>query len=102
MPASSATRPCQVNTSYNDRSAAPGSTNFTAVGTEDYDAESIKTPIDQSIDNMIAAGTIPETNGTLSFSKFADHGKMHPRLTADVLKTGFIQEQLLPSVIEGI
>ncbi|EFX05119.1 FAD dependent oxidoreductase superfamily [Grosmannia clavigera kw1407] len=108
----------QVNTSYNDRSAAPGSTNytvfpvypqlgfltyiggtedlfhFTAVGTEDYDAERMKALIAQSIDNMIVAGTIPKTDGTLTFSYFADHGKMHPRLTAEVLKTGLIQEQL--------
>lgn len=105
---------------------------FTAVGTEDYDEDEMKALIGESIDNMIAAGTIPESNGTLSFPIFANHGKMHPRLTAEAVSSGLIQQQvalqglrstwytgaawsapfstvlweynkvLLPSVIEGI
>ncbi|KAJ0277339.1 hypothetical protein Brms1b_007374 [Colletotrichum noveboracense] len=67
---------------------------FTAVGTESDTSESMKTLIGQSIDTMIEAGTIPASNGSLSFAAFANHGKMHPRVTADDLRAGFIQKQV--------
>lgn len=108
----------QIFTAYSNRSPAPGSTNytvfpvasqvgridylggtkdlfqFTAVGTEDETAESMKELIAQTIDTLIEAGTIPASNGTLEFLTFANHGKMHPHLSADVLRGGFIQKQL--------
>ncbi|KAH8170188.1 NAD(P)-binding rossmann-like domain-containing protein [Sarocladium implicatum] len=105
-----------VPTSYSNRSPLPGSTEylvyptdpqvgridwlgdtvdlfqFTAVGTEDYDSEDMQSLIGESIDNMIDAGTINATDGTLSFSKFANHGKMHPKVTEKDLKAGFITD----------
>lgn len=101
---------------YSDRSAEPGSYNyttfpvasqlgsvgylgdteglfqFTAVGTTDDTAESMQTLIGQSIDAMVEAGTLPASEGALSFSKFADHGHMHAHVTADDLRAGFIQK----------
>lgn len=108
----------QVNTAYTDRLPSTGPSNFTefpvaaqvgridhlgdtkdlfqftAVGTEEDTEESIKALIARSIDAMIEAGTIPASEGELTFSAFADHGKMHPRVTAEDLRAGFIQKQL--------
>lgn len=108
----------QTFTAYSNRSPAPGSTNytvfpvasqvgridylggtkdlfqFTAVGTEDDTPETMKALIADTIDTLIDAGTIPKSNGALSFVTFANHGKMHPHLSADVLRDGFIQKQL--------
>jgi hypothetical protein len=108
----------QVSTAYSNRSPAPGSTNytvfptasqlgrmdyiggtedlfqFTAVGTEKDTSESMKGLIAETIDTLIEAGTVPASNGTLSFSSFANHGKMHAHVTADDLRSGFIQKQL--------
>ncbi|KFA75734.1 hypothetical protein S40288_04968 [Stachybotrys chartarum IBT 40288] len=67
---------------------------FTAVGTEQDTPETIQALIAESIDNMIEAGTIPVSDGTLSFVSFSDHGKMHPHVTADELRDGFVQRQL--------
>ena len=67
---------------------------FTAVGTDKDTAESIQGLIKKSIDNLIAAGTVPETNSTVTFPAFGDHGLMHSRVSADELRTGFIQRQL--------
>ncbi|KAK1975024.1 hypothetical protein LZ30DRAFT_786582 [Colletotrichum cereale] len=96
------------------RSPAPGSTNytvfplasqvgsiiynggteglfqFTAVGAEEDTAERMKARIAQSIDAMIAAGTIPKANGTVTFPAFANHGKMYPQVTDDELRAGFL------------
>ncbi|KAM0287664.1 hypothetical protein ACHAQH_000193 [Verticillium albo-atrum] len=108
----------QISTAYSNRSPETGSSNntifptasqvgrmdyiggtkdlfqFTAVGTEEDDSESIRALIAQSIDTMIEAGTIPASEGSLTFSAFANHGKMHPRVTAEDLQAGFIQKQL--------
>jgi hypothetical protein len=105
-----------VPTAYSNRSPKPGSTEymvwptdpqvgridwlgdtvdlfqFTAVGSADDGTESIKALIGDSIDSMIEAGTIEAKDGSLSFSKFANHGKMHPRVTEEDLKDGFIQD----------
>ncbi|KAK0391541.1 hypothetical protein NLU13_1041 [Sarocladium strictum] len=105
-----------VPTAYSNRSPRPGSTEymawptesqvgridwlgdtvdlfqFTAVGAEDDSSESIQSLIGESIQSMIEAGTVHHTNGSLSFSKFADHGKMHPRVSEGDLKAGFIQD----------
>lgn len=67
---------------------------FTAVGTEDDTSESMQALIAESIDVMIAAGTIPASDGNLTFSAFANHGKMHPRVSAGVLRDGFIQKKI--------
>jgi hypothetical protein len=67
---------------------------FTAVGTDKDTAESMQALIKNSIDNLIAAGTVPETNGTVTFPAFGDHGLMHSRVSADELRKGFIQRQL--------
>ncbi|KAF6819036.1 FAD dependent oxidoreductase [Colletotrichum musicola] len=67
---------------------------FTAVGTENDTSETIKALIADSIDRMIATGVIPATDGELTFPAFANHGKMHPRVSAEVLRDGFIQKQL--------
>ncbi|TQN64171.1 Beta-cyclopiazonate dehydrogenase [Colletotrichum shisoi] len=66
---------------------------FTAVGTEEDTVESIKALIALSIDTLIDAGTVPESNGTVTFPAFANHGKMHPRVTGDELRVGFIRKQ---------
>lgn len=108
----------QISTAYSDRLPSTGPSNFTefpvaaqvgridylggtedlfqftAVGTDEDTAESMQTLIAKSIDTMIEAGTIPSSNGSLTFPAFANHGKMHPRVTADELRSGFIQEQL--------
>lgn len=65
---------------------------FTAVGTENDTSESMQALIGEVIDTMIAAGTLPQTNGTLSFPAFANHGMMHSRVSADDLRAGFIQQ----------
>ncbi|KAK1517712.1 FAD dependent oxidoreductase [Colletotrichum costaricense] len=107
----------QISTAYSNRSPAPGSTNytvfptpsqvgridyiggtkdlfqFTAVGTDEDTSESMKAVIAESIGNLIEAGTVPASNGTVSFVAFANHGKMHPRVTGGELRTGFIQKQ---------
>ncbi|CCF41621.1 FAD dependent oxidoreductase [Colletotrichum higginsianum] len=107
----------QPGAAYSNRSPAPGSTNytvfplasqvgsiayiggtrdlfqFTAVGTEEDTAESIKALIARSIDTMIDAGTVPASNGTVTFPAFANHGKMHPRVTGDELRAGFLRKQ---------
>ncbi|KAF7536003.1 hypothetical protein G7054_g4912 [Neopestalotiopsis clavispora] len=105
---------------------------FTAVGTEEDTSESIRQVINDTINAMIDAGTLPKSNGTLTFPAFANHGMMHSRVSAEELLAGFIQkqyalqgrrstyytgaafsagfstvlwafnEQLLPMVIEGI
>ncbi|KAF9870903.1 hypothetical protein CkaCkLH20_11575 [Colletotrichum karsti] len=67
---------------------------FTAVGTEGDTSETMKNLITQRIDAMIEAGTIPQINDTVTFPAFANHGKMHPRVTAEDLHAGFIQKQL--------
>lgn len=67
---------------------------FTAVGTDKDTAESMQALIKKSIDNLIAAGTIPATNGSASFPAFGDHGPMHSRVTPEELRKGFIQKQL--------
>ncbi|PKS13172.1 hypothetical protein jhhlp_000516 [Lomentospora prolificans] len=111
----------QVSTAYSNRDPETGSSNytifpvaaqlgrmdyiggtkdlfqFTAVGTDEDTPETMKELIAQSIDTLIEAGSLPATNGTgggLTFSAFADHGKMHPHVTADELRAGFIQKQL--------
>ena len=67
---------------------------FTAVGTDEDTTESMQALIAKSIDTMIKAGTLSASEGPLTFPSFANHGKMHPRVTADELRSGFIQEQL--------
>ncbi|OHW97021.1 FAD dependent oxidoreductase-like protein [Colletotrichum incanum] len=112
----------QISAAYSNRSPAPGSSNytifplasqvgsiayiggtkdlfqFTAVSTEEDTGESIKALVAQSIDTMIAAGTIPKSNGTVTFPAFANHGKMHPRVTSDELRAGFLSKQ---SALQG-
>lgn len=107
-----------INTAYTDRLQSTGPSNFTefpvaaqvgridylggtadlfqftAVGTDEDTIESIKALIAQSIDTMIDAGTLSASEGSLTFPSFANHGKMHPRVTADELRSGFIQAQL--------
>lgn len=67
---------------------------FTAVGTDEDTPESIKSVIEEAINGMIEAGTIPESEGSLEFRAFADHGKMHPRVTTEELSAGFVQDQM--------
>ncbi|KAI6778261.1 uncharacterized protein J7T54_004168 [Emericellopsis cladophorae] len=67
---------------------------FTAVGTDQDTPESMKALIAESIDTMIAAGTIPASDGEVTFEAFADHGLMHPRVSAEELYDGFIQKQV--------
>lgn len=67
---------------------------FTAVGTDQDTPETMKALIAESINTMIAAGTIPESDGEVTFEAFADHGLMHPRVSAEELHNGFIQKQL--------
>ncbi|SPO05280.1 uncharacterized protein DNG_07967 [Cephalotrichum gorgonifer] len=67
---------------------------FTAVGTDEDTPETMKALIGQSIDAMIEAGTIPASEGAVAFAAFADHGKVHARVTADDLRSGFIQDLL--------
>ncbi|WYZ36995.1 hypothetical protein EsH8_II_000501 [Colletotrichum jinshuiense] len=108
----------QLSTAYSNRSPAPGSSNytvfptasqfgridyidgtknlfqFTAVGTADDTSESMQKLVGRSTGAMIDAGTIHPSNGNLSFAAFANHGKLHPRLTADDLRADFVQKQL--------
>lgn len=67
---------------------------FTAVGTDEDTIESMQAFIAESINNMVKAGTLSASEGSLAFPSFANHGKMHPRVTASELRSGFIQEQL--------
>jgi len=67
---------------------------FTAVGTKDDTPESMQQLISQTINTLTEAGTIAASEGALTFPAFANHGKMHPRVTADDLRAGFIQKQL--------
>ncbi|KAL2197733.1 fumarate reductase/succinate dehydrogenase flavoprotein-like protein [Corynascus similis CBS 632.67] len=65
---------------------------FTAVGTASDTAQSMQELMSRSIDRMIAAGTLPDTSASVSYSIFADHGHMHSRVSADELRAGFIQK----------
>ena len=67
---------------------------FTAVGTDKDTAESMQALIQETIDTMVEAGTIPAAEGPLKFEAFADHGKMHPRVSAKDLRQGFVQDML--------
>lgn len=67
---------------------------FTAVGTATDTAESMRALITRVIDGMVAAGTLPASNGSVGFPVFANHGRMHARVTADDLRGGFIQTLL--------
>jgi hypothetical protein len=106
----------QTLNAYTDRSPEPGSLNytvfpvapqvgridylggtedlfqFTAVGTPQDTPESMKALIAKSINNMIKAGTIPASQGSVSFSTFANHGHMHSQVSAAELRAGFIQK----------
>jgi hypothetical protein len=46
----------------------------------------------ETIDKMIAAGTIPASGGSVNYNIFADHGHFHARVSADKLRAGFIQQ----------
>ncbi|KAK3297345.1 uncharacterized protein B0H64DRAFT_457425 [Chaetomium fimeti] len=65
---------------------------FTAVGTAEDTPESMKALIAKSIDTMVAAGTLPESEGSVSFNIFANHGHMHAHVSADDLRAGFLQQ----------
>lgn len=65
---------------------------FTAVGSDVDTTESMQKLIGDTIDTMIDVGTLEESPGSLSFSSFANHGKMHPRVSEEELKGGFIQD----------
>ncbi|RFU73494.1 fad dependent oxidoreductase [Trichoderma arundinaceum] len=67
---------------------------FSAVGTDKDTTESMQALIAKTIDSMIKSGVLPPSNGTLEFVKFANHGKMHTRFSADTLRTGIIQKQI--------
>lgn len=108
----------QVLSDYLNRSPAPGSLNytvfpeepqvgsiayiggtkdlfqFTAVGTEEDNTESMQALIAKTIDTMIESGVLPTSNGTLEFVKFDNHGKMHTRFSATALRTGIVQKQV--------
>ncbi|EAQ86336.1 hypothetical protein CHGG_07589 [Chaetomium globosum CBS 148.51] len=65
---------------------------FTAVGTSEDTPESMKALIAKSIDTMVAAGTLPASEGSVSFNIFANHGHMHAHVSADELRAGFLQK----------
>jgi hypothetical protein len=65
---------------------------FTAVGTSDDTAESMQALIAKSIDTMVAAGTLPAAEGSVSYDIFANHGHMHAHVSADELRAGFMQK----------
>ncbi|KAL2255284.1 hypothetical protein VTK26DRAFT_3685 [Humicola hyalothermophila] len=66
---------------------------FTAVGTAEDTAESMKARIAEAIDKLIDAGTIPGPKGVpVEFPAFANHGPMHAHVSADELRRGFIQD----------
>ncbi|KAL2269223.1 hypothetical protein VTJ83DRAFT_4069 [Remersonia thermophila] len=70
---------------------------FTAVGTQQETASSMKLHIGKAIDAMIAAGTIerpklqPGVKPQVTFSAFGDHGHMHAQVSAADLRNGFIK-----------
>ncbi|KAF2469212.1 fumarate reductase/succinate dehydrogenase flavo protein-like protein [Lindgomyces ingoldianus] len=68
---------------------------FTAVGTDKDNSESMKELVRKAVASMVAQGTIPDTNGTVNFEVFADHGAIHSRVSTEQLKEGFIQKQLV-------
>lgn len=65
---------------------------FIAVGTEKDTSNNIKKVISKHIKDMIEAGTLPPSNGTVEYAVFADHGHMHAHVTAKELRAGFIQK----------
>jgi hypothetical protein len=67
---------------------------FTAVGTEQDTVDTMKSCIVESISAMIAAGTVTVSDGEVTSEAFADHDLMHPRVSAEELRKGFIQKQL--------
>ena len=107
----------QVLNSYSDRTADAGSYNytsfpiapqvgridylggtenlfqFTAVGTTSDTTESMQALIGEAIDNMIATGVLPATEGgKVTFDSFANHGHMHAHVSAEDLRAGFVQD----------
>jgi hypothetical protein len=50
--------------------------------------------VNQAVQNLAAAGTIPATNGTeVTIQSWSNHGAMDMRTTAENLKAGYIQNQ---------
>ncbi|KLU90854.1 hypothetical protein MAPG_09379 [Magnaporthiopsis poae ATCC 64411] len=103
---------------YSNRSPLPGSTNytvfpvaaqlgrmdwikdtkdlfqFTAVGTDKDTADSMKALIRQSINNLMDTGVLARETGDVVFAEFACHGKMHPRVSEEELRAGFMTKQV--------
>jgi hypothetical protein len=65
---------------------------FTAVGKSTDTPASMQALMTETIDKMIAAGTIPASGGSVNYNIFADHGHFHARVSADKLRAGFIQQ----------
>lgn len=121
----------QTLNAYTNRSPAPGSLNYTvfpvapqvgrieyvgdtedifaltAVGTAEDTADGMKRRINEAIEAMIEAGTLPpppaaataaERGGNnqrtvgVDFELFADHGHMHSRVSAEELRAGFLTD----------
>lgn len=64
----------------------------TAVGTQADTTESIQALLQRTVDDMIASGVLPEAAGNITFKAFANHGHMHAHVSADELRSGFIQK----------
>jgi len=67
---------------------------FTAVGTDKDTPASMKALIGKTIEGMVATGVVGASQAPVEFPVFADHGMMHSRVSAEELRTGFIQQQL--------
>ncbi|KAH6626539.1 hypothetical protein B0J18DRAFT_143314 [Chaetomium sp. MPI-SDFR-AT-0129] len=114
----------QTLNAYTNRSPAPGSLTYTvfpvapqvgrieyvggtedifaltAVGTAEDTAEGMKRRVNDAIEAMIEAGTLPPPPDgddrkrmvEVDFELFADHGHMHSRVSAEELRAGFITD----------
>ncbi|KAL8420793.1 hypothetical protein RB594_003557 [Gaeumannomyces avenae] len=108
----------KAGNAYSNRSPLPGSTNytvyplaaqvgrmdwikdtkdlfqFTAVGTGADTSESMKALISTSVGNLMATGVLAQETGDVEFVEFANHGKMHPHVSVDELRAGFMTKQV--------
>lgn len=67
---------------------------FTAVGTDKDTADSMKALIRRSINNMMDTGVLAREAGDVEFADFACHGKMHPHVSEEELRAGFMTGQV--------
>lgn len=66
---------------------------FLMVGTSELDVQGAHELVVDGFDKMVSSGVLAQTNASLDFAVFENHGPMHLRVSGEELKAGFIQDQ---------